>query len=161
MKHTDLLDFTIGDIYTLKKNEVLKVNATTMSIQILCKWLEMFQPQLADSKLCNGSVDVGEVVEERNMFVVYNGSQVCAGMNEKEIKITNPDEKPILTPKKCNYKCMAAELDSPNQEFSYHRWIIILDNITFEDKLILKAGAFQTFASILLVLSASIMATII
>ena len=149
--------FTIGDLYTLKKDEPKAVNSTTLSVHMVCI---LFHYQLGDSKLCNGTTD-GEILdEERNLYVVFTGTQVCSGMLEKEINITSTDTIPSPSEGSCAYKCVNATLDAPNMKFPYYDWNINVNNKTgtFTDTLVVKAGTANNIASILIVLCLSIMA---
>merc|ERR1711892_1276009 len=152
--------FTIGDLYTLKKDEVLKVNASTLSVHMVCI---MFHEQLADTKLCNGTTDGGVLDDERNLFVVFDGTQVCGGMAEKNITITDPEKPPTPAWKQCNYQCMNASLDAPDMNFTYYNWILDVNNKTgtFTDTLIVKAGSGVNFASIFIVFCFSFIAKLI
>merc|ERR1711892_442293 len=152
--------FTIGDLYTLKKDEVLKVNASTLSVHMVCI---MFHEQMADTKLCNGTTDGGVLDDERNLFVVFDGTQVCGGMAEKNITITDPEKPPTPAWKQCNYQCMNATLDAPDMNFTYYNWILDVNNKTgtFTDTLIVKAGSGVNFASIFIVFCFSFIAKLI
>merc|ERR1712106_749478 len=152
--------FTIGDLYTLKKDEVLKVNASTLSVHMVCI---MFYDQMADTKLCNGTTD-GEVLDdERNLFVVFDGTHVCSGMEEKDIKITDPDVVPTPVSKKCNYPCVNATLDAEDMKFPYYNWILNFNGTTgnYTDTLIVKAGSGVNFASIFVVFCFSFIAKLV
>ena len=149
--------WTIGDLYTLKKNEPKAINSTTLSVHMVCI---MFNEQLGGTQLCSGTTDDETLDEVRNLYIVFNGTHVCSGMLQKEIKITNPDVKPKPTVNNCNYNCVNATLDAPNMEFPYYDWIINVNNKTgtFTDTLVVKAGTGNNIASILMVFCLSIMA---
>merc|ERR1712123_543898 len=152
--------FTIGDLYTLKKDEVLKVNASTLSVHMVCI---MFHEQMADTKLCDGTTD-GEVLDdERNLFVLFDGTQVCSGMEEKDIKITDPDVVPTPVSKKRNYHCVNATLEAEDMKFPYYNWILNFNGTTgnYTDTLIVKAGSGVNFASIFVVFCFSFIAKLV
>jgi len=145
--------FDISDLYTLKKDEVLKVNASSLSIATLCV---MFHEQLGDSKICTDSSN-DKFGDERNLFVVYNGTMVCAAMEYMEIKITTGDNIPDIVPKNCNFQCLNAVPDGSNMNFPFYHWIVNVDGKAgdFSDTLMVKAGSGSNAAAIVLVLCAS------
>merc|ERR1711892_757804 len=152
--------FTIGDLYTLKKDELLKVNASTLSVHMVCI---MFHEQMADTKLCDGTTD-GEVLDdERNLFMLFDGTQVCSGMEEKDIQITDPDVVPTPVSKQCNYHCVNATLDAEDMKFPYYNWILNFNGTTgnYTDTLIVKSGSGVNFASIFIVFCFSFIAKLV
>merc|ERR1712142_1450681 len=101
--------FTNGDLYTLKMNEAMKVNASTLSVHNVCVY---YNTELGDTTLCKDSVDGSALNDLRDLWLFYNGKTVCGGMLKKDINITdvNADKIPDPVPTVCNYICMNASL---------------------------------------------------
>merc|ERR1712212_439671 len=142
----------IGELYTLEKNKELEVAATSLSANAVCVLLG----------ICDG--EQGGIItgKNRTLYAVYDGAKVCAGMEEMNIEITNKDNIPPPVPTKCNYKCMNADLDAPDMEFPFYQWIVNADNKTgnYTDTLIVKAGSGSNMAAVILVIFASLFASI-
>merc|ERR1711909_157953 len=141
----------IGQLYTLEKNKVLKVPATSQSVNTVCVLLQ----------ICDGDLQGNIAKQNRTLYAVYNGTNVCAGIDEMNINITSTDKIPQPVPTQCNYHCMNADLDAPDVEFTFYQWIVNADNKTanYTDTLTVKAGSGSNMAAAILVIFASLFAS--
>merc|ERR1712142_203385 len=149
--------FTNGDLYTLKMNEAMKVNASTLSVHNVCVY---YNTELGDTTLCKDSVDGSALNDLRDLWLFYNGKTVCGGMLKKDINITdvNADKIPDPVPTVCIYICMNATLDASDIKFTYYDWNINVGNKNhnFQDTLVVKAGSSVVLGSIFLTLLFSV-----
>merc|ERR1712055_128624 len=83
----------IGQLYTLQKNKVLEVEANSQCVNTVCVLLQ----------ICDGDLQGNIAAQNRTLYAVYDGAQVCAGIEEMNIKITTTDNIPPPEPSKCNY----------------------------------------------------------
>ena len=141
----------IGELYTLEKNKVVEVAATSLSVNTVCVLL----------KNCDGSLNGFNDAKNRTLYAVYDGTKVCAGIEEMNINITTTDSIPQPVPTKCNYNCINADLDAPDMEFPFYQWFVNADNKSqnYTDTLIVKAGSGSNMAAAVLVIFASLFAT--
>ena len=141
----------IGELYTLEKNKVVEVAATSLAVNTVCVLLS----------ICDGELEGTINAMKRTLYAVYDGDKVCAGIEEMNINITTTDSIPQPVPTKCNYNCINADLDAPDMEFPFYQWFINADNKTgtYSDTLIVKAGSGSNMAAAVLVIFASLFAT--
>ena len=136
----------IEDVITLTKDEV--VNVTISGEEFVFPFCMFFM----DLPLCNGTlVPDWELPDEaRDIFLVFDGSSICGGMEEKEVRVNSTEKIPTPVNKNCHYQCIDAVLgpDAPMMEFPYYHWVLDVDvdslippPTEYTNKLTVKAGS--------------------
>ena len=147
-------------VITLPKDEVVNVSTSG-------QWMNFCATFFLPDSFCNGTNGLWNVPdwdlpdEERNLFLVFDGTSVCGGMEEKEVRINSTEEIPIPVNKKCHYHCIDAMLgpDAPKMEFPYYHWFLDVDVDSlipppsdYTNKMIVKAGSSVNIAVSFIVL---------
>merc|ERR1719206_397757 len=151
-----------GDLYTLNKNEVTTVHKQAVTVSEYCSW---FPGPLINAAFCKNYAN-STINGERNLYVVYAGNDddegglVCAGIEEKFIVYTDVNYPPSPEFKDCHYNCMKADPDSNLMMlFPYYTWSFPIRNFT--DKFMVMAGCDTNMGTLLLIICASIISTLL